>query len=261
VSGGVKITATQSFSTVSGTIHVAPVFISYQEIMSVGNVGGPANVVNNELNNGYQLQLPNNLAAMANLPGYKQYPMSALEEDEIVVLFKRYGQEALDFKPTTQAWGCDDRGSQLISQRYGDAATTYGVGHYAICVFIDGCLTSTGTALPAATQVAEVEIRYHYECQANPTAIAFAGLGGPSANTFTGVNIADVSPPYQPLLMAAADNLAMKVPAVRCVDDSGIEEGSFISEAIRLWGNACAVASSVSSVVRIGSGILGALAV
>jgi hypothetical protein len=249
VSGGVKIVGTQNFSTVSGVIHMAPVFVSlsYMQNNNQSTVGNtPAN---NELANGWQVALPAGLSAMSQLPGYMQVPMSTLETDAAVFTFRRSGSEALAFKPTGTAWGLTDDDSGNLALRHGADNLVSSYGHYSLLVYIEGALTSTGGALPASTALGEMEFALHYECQPNPQTVAFAllGIGNPQAGT----QLASRAPPNQPLLMAAADNFESAVPALRIVDDADVEEASFMAEVEKWWGVATQLVQSLGPAVNI----------
>jgi hypothetical protein len=263
VAGGVKFTSTMNFSTVSGTIHMAPYAYNLNNVTTTfgPTIGGATNPTLTEMANGWQPALPANLAAMANLPGYVQYPLSSLEQDEMVSVFKRFGEEALLFKPLTNAWGMDDRVNQSLAVRQGDANIPSTLGHYGILMFIDGVVTSAGGAVPVDTPLLEYEYRTHYECQ--PTAaVSLATVGLTSTLYASGAtSLCSPSPYFQPLLMAAADNLVAEVPAVRCVDDAGVEEGGFLDEVTRLWSSATSIASSVSTAIPSIAGLMSALAI
>jgi len=257
VAGGAKVTSVMNFTNVSGTIHVAPVFVNTSRETSAGPAGFPgfANPTLTEMQNGWQTALPQNLSDMINLPGYMEYPLSSLEADEILAIFKRYGTESLLFKPTATAWGMDDNSLGTLASRYGDADSPDSIGHYSLCVFIDGVTggIQAGPAL-AGTPLVELEVRNHYECQPNPLSSLTTSLG-------SGASLITPSPPSQPLLLAASDNLASDVSVVRCVDSAGVEEGGFVEEVVSLWRNACTVATSVVSAVNVASGLLAALTV
>jgi len=260
VAGGVKITSTMNFSTVSGTIHMAPYFydLSFMTTTLGGQTpGGDFNSVANEMANGWQAVLPTNLEAMANLPGYVQFPVSALEQDEMAAIFKRSGDEALLFKSLRTAWGMSDQDSGATATRTGSASVPDNVGHYGILLFVDGVTSSTGGALANNTPILEMEYRAHYECQPT-TAITIAG-----GNLFStgGTSLCSRAPNFQPLLMAAIDNIAAEIPSIRCVDVSGVEEAGFMTEVASLWKNATAIASSVYQAVPAVAGLLSALAI
>jgi hypothetical protein len=73
VAGGIKITSTMNFSTVSGTIHMAPVAYNLSRMTSIQTtniVGGTTTPTAIEQLNGWQPALPNSLGAMCELPGY-----------------------------------------------------------------------------------------------------------------------------------------------------------------------------------------------
>lgn len=256
VAGGLKITSTSNFSTVSGTIHVAPIFINYsREVTNLTNANfGGANPITSEQQNGWQTALPNDFNSLINLPGYQEYPMSALESDELLALFKRYGPEAKSFKPTATAWGIDDNSLGTLASRYGDADMPDGTGHYALCVFVTGLQTSTGAAAAASTPFAQLEVRLHYEAQPNPSAAIY--------NLFaTGGGLITPAPPYQPVLDAATDNVCAAIPAVRCVDDAGVEEEAFVKDIVTFWKQACSVASGVTAAVSTASTLFSMLSI
>jgi len=260
VAGGVKLTSTMNFSSVSGTMHLAPYSYNLSKMTSTSTTtqfGGSFNPTSTEMFNGWQPALPASLSAMAELPGYVQYPMSSLEQDEMVAIFKRFGEEALLFKPTTTAWGMDDNNAASLAVRRGDANAPSTVGHYGILMFVDGVLKSDGTALPNNTPLLEVEYRCHYECQPTTAVSIFSNTAYASG----GSALCSLAPANQPLVMAAADNLSADVPAIRCVDDAGVEEGGFMSEVSNLWGNAASVVSSVTQAIPAVSGLLSALAI
>jgi len=259
VAGGVKLFSTSNFSTVSGTIHVAPVFVNFSNLTS-GTFVPPGNstvdATVSEITNGWQTALPSDLQTLSNLPGYCQFPLSSLEEDEIAGIFKRAGEEALLFKPTGMPWCIDDHASADLTVRSGVANTPDNYGHYNLIFFLDGILNSSGAPAAASTPVIEIEIRNHYEVQFNPgsifkTATTFiSGLTNPDAHK---------AAPNQPLLMAAADNTASAVPAVRCVDAAGVEELGFMEAVMATWKNAVSVATSVAGAVDVASTLLSAL--
>jgi len=249
VSGGVKIIGSQNFSTVSGVIHVAPVFVdlSFMQTNNQSVVGNSPPL--NEIANGWQVALPAGLSAMAQLPGYLQVPMSTLETDSVVFTFRRSGVEALAFKPTGTAWGLNDDESGNLALRHGDESLVGSYGHYSLLVYIEGALSSTGGALPASTVLGEMEFALHYECQPQPATTAFALLG--IANAQAGTQLASRAPPNQPLLMAAADNIESSIPACRVVDDADIEEASFMAEVERMWGIATQVVQSLGPAINV----------
>lgn len=260
VSGGVRFTSTLNYSTVSGTFHIAPVFINLTRVTSNGNtnLGGIVNATTNEMQNGWQCQLPSSLSDMANLPGYASYPMSALETDEVIALYQRYSQTAKDFKPTATTWGMNDNDSgQLATGRVGDASMPDGYGHMCIVVFVSGLLTSSGTPASASTAFLETEWKLNYEVIANPASsimqnsISPVGAGGTMSRALA----------YQPIRDAAADNICHNVPPIRCVDDAGVEEASFVNEVIRLWGVATRVAAGVTSTISAVSTALAAFTI
>lgn len=259
VSGGVKLTSTLNFSSVSGTIHIAPVFVNMSTMVGVGSVvpAGAATAPNQQMN-GWQPSLPVNLPALSNLPGYKQYPLSALETDEVMSIFARCGEESLLFKPSGTPWGMDANNTGHTATRYGDANVPDNYGHYCLCVFVDGVTTSSGSPAAALTPIMEAEFRGHYECQINPATVLSVG-----ASTFYGSLGPDAkhAAPHQPLLQAASDNMAAAVPAVRCVDEAGVEESNFVEEVVRIWRNVCSVVTTVRGAVDVVAPLLGALAI
>jgi hypothetical protein len=262
VSGGVKITGTQNFATVSGTIHMAPVFVNLSRTVSNQEFPGGTqqnNPVLYEMVNGWQPALPNGLSDLTELPGYQSFPMSSLQSGDLLGLFKRAGPAALNFKPTGSAWGMNDgsgidgfgAGSQF---RYGTDDNPDGFGHYCIVVFIEGALSSTGGVLAAGTPLCRLQVRNHYEAQFNARSLTFGVLPG---NTWTaglgGAVDAHVSAPYQPLLMAAADNMCTAIPAVREVAADGDAESVFVDNVMEFWGTAKSIASSLSGAYGIAS--------
>jgi hypothetical protein len=262
VAGGIKLTSTMNFSTVSGTIHMAPYAYNTNFETSVGTVvGGAVNPTLTEMKNGWQPALPTGLGAMSNLPGYVQYPLSSLEQDEMIAVFKRFGEEALLFKPSTSSWGMNDGNSGNLNVRQGETDVPSTLGHYGILVFIDGVVSSTGGAVPPLTPLLEIEVRNHYECQ--PTTAVSLMTSGLTNTLYTSgaTSLCSPSPYFQPLLMAAADNLVAEVPTIRCVDDAGVEEGGFIDEVTRLWKTSASIASSVTTAVPAIAGLLSALAI
>lgn len=255
VSGGMKITGVQNFSTVSGTIHVAPVFIPFAQmtdnLMFVG--GGQERVQDYEITAGWQTALPNSLSDMSALPGYQAYPMSSLQSGDLVCLFKRSGPAALNFKPSTTAWCLNDQNSDQPENRMGANNNPVDTGHYAIIVLIEGALNSTGAALPAAANLARVQLRCHYECTFQNRGIQFgaSGSGALLAANIGSVPDAHMSPPHQPLLLAAADNLSTAVPAVREVSADGDSEEGFYETVSNLWNTATGIAKSTSAVYDV----------
>jgi len=254
VAGGVKITSTMNFSAVSGTIRMVPVFVNLSVTTSnnASQAGGAGNPETGEMQNGWQAQLPSNVSDMANLPGYVETSMSALEGDELVGIFKRYGPEAKLFKPTATAWGIDENSAGTLATRHGDANLPDSYGHYCLLVFIDGVLNAAGTPPAASTPLALASIRMHYECE--PTAAS--NILNERASG--GGDIQGFSPEYQPILMAAADNLCVDIPPVRVVDDAGVEELGFIEECGVLWNSACKVAGAVTAAVGTAARLLSA---
>jgi len=249
VAGGVKFIGTQNFSTVSGVIHVAPVFVDMSFMTTNNQSTDGVTVTNNEMANGWQPALPAGLSAMSQLPGYKQFPMSALETDELVFTFRRSGPEALDFKPFGTAWGLNDEDSGTLTERAGATTNANSYGHYCLCVYVEGALTSTGGALPASTVLGELEIAMHYECQPNPATTAFTFLGVAAARA--GTQLSTRAALDQPLLMAAANNIDGSIPAIRLVDDAGVEETGFMKEVERLWGVATKVVQSLGPAINV----------
>jgi len=258
VSGGVKLFSTSNFSTVSGTIHLAPVFVNLSTMTSnnIGAIGGRYDPTKGEMFNGWLTALPSDLPSMANLPGYCQFPMSSLEEDQISAIFKRVGEEALLFKSLDSAWGMTDGNSASLAVRSGSANLPDSYGHYCILVFVDGVLSNAGTPAAGSTPIMEIEIRNHYECQFNP--MAMMAIGTTITNGSYGAD-SHKAAPHQPLLMAAADNLASDVPAIRCVDAAGIEEKGFIEAVVSAWGSAATIATSVMGAVDVAGALLSAL--
>jgi len=261
VSGGIRASTTLNFSTVSGVIHVAPIYVDTSDMSNAApGQQNPANPTLTELANGWQVALPSNLSDIINLPGYCEYPFSSTEANEVVGLFRRYGQEALNFKPTSSAWGLDDHASGGLATRTG-VSSMNGYGHYCLLVYVQGVLTSTGGATPAGTSIGQLEIKCHYECQPNPSSFALSLNTGVFGVFSAASGLCSQAPPSQPLLMAAADNLCAHVPPVRQVDDSGIEELGFVEEVVRLWSGATRIASSVVSAVSTVSTLLAAFAI
>lgn len=258
VSGGVKFTSTLNFSTVSGTVHVAPVFVNLSRMTATGGaLGGATGQVAFEMLNGWQPALPANLPAMATLPGYAQYPLSAFEDDELVMIFKNTGPESRTFKPTTTTWGMDDNNTASTATRYGDANAPDNYGHMCLLLYVEGVLNSAGTALPPNTTIGEIEIVLNYECQAQPDTSALANTG--TLVNQGGSQLVQPSPPYQPVLMAAAGNVAADIPAVRLSDDAGVEEHGFMQEVERLWSLGVSIARSVGPVVDVVGPLLASL--
>jgi len=253
VSGGIRMFGTMNFSTVSGVIHIAPVKIGFQESVDlpVGTLGVPST---NEANNCYQLQLPGSLNDLENLPGYMSYSLSSLEDDEIVAIFQRYGDEAKLFKPTTAAWGLTSgftAGVADLTKRTGNSNLFDSSGHYAIVVYISGVQTAAGNGAAALTPVMEFEARMNYECQSSAAA----------TTALINAGAATRAPPHQVLLECAADNLCSDVPAIRNVDQGGEEEVGFVAEVARLWKNACRIAGTFAGAVDTAATLLGALAI
>jgi len=258
VAGGVKIFSVQNFATISGTIHIAPIFIGLQKDVNIGggSFGGDNQPLVGSMANGWQCQLPANLEIMSAMPGYVQFPMSALEEDEVVCIFSRYGDEAKLFKPTGQMWGTDDSTGAHLNGRRGQADNSNGVGHYAVCVFVDGCTTSSGGALPNATPLLNMEWIGHYEAQPS-------GFNVFATNTtlFGGFFEAErcKSAPHQPLLMAAADNISADIPTVRCIDAAGVEESDFLTTVSEAFKSSVKIATSIAGAVDVIGPMLSAL--
>lgn len=256
VTGGVKMTSNMNFSSVSGTIHVCPVFVNTSHDTSTGASSNPTT---DTLQNGWQTALPQSLADMINLPGYKHFALSSLQADEVVALFRPYGPESRLFKPTSGAWGMDESGPGLggsLANRHGDSNNPDSVGHYSICVYIDGVSQIPGGPAVPLTPLIELEELLHLECQPNPSsAVISSGL-----TLGSGTAMCAMSPPFQPLLMAASDNLSADVPVVRCIDASGVEEERFVNDVVNTWKGAARIASSVVSAVGTATTILSALA-
>jgi hypothetical protein len=183
----------------------------------------------------------------------------------MVAIFKRFGEEALMFKPLTTTWGMDDGASGNLAFRGGDANMPTTIGHYGILVYVDGVQSATGGPLPNNTPLLEIEYRGHYECQ--PTSGISVLTSSVNGTTTTSVSpsgattLCSLSPVNQPLVMAAADNICAEIPAVRCVDDAGVEEGGFMDEISNLWSNATSVVSSITQAIPAVSGLLSALAI
>lgn len=255
VSGGVKLFSTSSFSNVSGTIHLAPVYLDFSRFVNSGLGilgGGSVAPATGQYNNSWQAQLPASLAEMAQLPGYTQFALASLEEDEIAALFKRVGEEALLFKGTGAAWMIEGTAPE---SRIGASTAPSGYGHMSILCFVDGFIPTTGVAndLP----VLELEVRNHYETtfKGSSTMRVSSTLSVGAVTVVDGKQAA----PHQPLLMAAADNLAADVPAIRLVDSAGVEESSFIQDVSNAWSSATRIASSVAGAIDIAGGLLAAL--
>jgi hypothetical protein len=262
VAGGAKFVSSMNFSSVSGEVHMAPVPINFNR-MTLNNLStlGSNEPAQAEQQNGWQTALPNKFEDMVNLPGYRNYPLASLQENSLLGIFRRFGEEALIFKPTTNMWGADDAHLGNLAVRAGNGTSFPStVGHYGVLVYISGVQSAAGGVAAASTPLGELHIRVHYECQTNPNASIlsantnFANLSGSSG-------LMTPSPPSQPLLMAAADNLCSGVPVVRNVDDAGVEEEGFVSEILRLWPAACSVVSSFTTAYPVISGLLSALAI
>jgi len=256
VAGGVKLYSTQNFATVSGNIHVAPVWVSFdRDAWNITNTAvTPQTPATATSTNCWQLQLPNSVQQMAQLPGYVQYPMSALEDEELVSLFKPTGPESRTFKSLSHLWGTDimpfPAGTAgTVLTRTGTLGNPSDIGHYMIVVYCDGLLTSSGTALPASTAFCAYEWKVHYECQYNGNNSISSGL--PSLY-FNAAVSATPSPPEQPLLLAAAASTIAEVPQTRLIDPGSDQESSFLSEVSRVWATMCRVATSVAPVITTG---------
>lgn len=255
VAGGVRLYSTQNFSTVSGTLHMAPVFVNLARVTSTFlNSPSFQNFNTGEMVSGWQTALPQNLQDLENMPGYMQFPMSSLESGEVTAVFKRFGEEAKLFKSLETTWCMNDSGAGNATLRYGNSDNTGGYGHYCLLVYVSGALSSTGGALPAGTALLEAEIRMHYECQPNPGTSFLL-------NTGSAQGVTTPSPPYQPLLEAASDDMCQSVPAIREVDSTGVEEACFLDDVKTLWNSAAKVASSVVPAVTSAVTALGWLAI
>lgn len=267
VSGGVKISGTQNFSTVSGTIHMAPVFVNMSKTVSNQEYpGGASETVPTAflMTNGWQPALPQSLSDLAELPGYQAYPVSSLQSGDLIGLFKRAGDEALLFKPLGTAWGMDQQinnGSMSLSTRYGTANIPDNYGHYCICVYVEGALSSTGGALPTNTPLIRVQMRNHYEAQLNARSMTFGVVASSVVASTVGVADAHMAAPHQPLLLAAADNLCTSVPAVREVAADGDTENAFIDTVASYWGTAKNIASSVFAAYDVTTSLMAALVI
>jgi hypothetical protein len=262
VAGGAKFVSSMNFSTVSGEVHMAPVPINFNR-MTINNLStiGSNEPAQAEQQNGWQTALPNKFEDMVNLPGYRYYPLASLQEDSLLGIFRRFGEEALLFKPTTNMWGADDAHLANLAVRAGNGTSFPStVGHYGVLVYISGVQSSTGGVAAASTPLGELHVRVHYECQTNPNA-SILSANTNSANLSGSSGLMTPAPPSQPLLMAAADNFCSSVPVVRNVDDAGVEEEGFISEILRLWPAACSVVSSFTTAYPLISGFLAALAI
>jgi len=247
-SGGVKFTSTLNFSTVSGTVHFAPVFVNMSRMTTTGGIpGGGTNQSAFEMLNGWQSALPANLQAMATLPGYTQWPLSAFESDEMLMIFKNVGEEARLFKPTVTPWGMDDNNTANPATRYGDANMPDNYGHLCCLMYIDGVTSSTGGALPAGSNIGEIEIALNYECQPQPDTAALSNTG--TLANQSGAQFITPAAPHQPVLLAAMGNTAADVPVARVVDDAGVEENSFLQEVQRLFQSGLAIARSAGPVI------------
>jgi len=228
VAGGIRITATQSFSNVQGTIHVCPVPMDsvYSALTSAGA----------GIQNCWQAALPAGIQQMLTYPGYRRYPVSALEGDQIIALFTGYGPEQYEFRDINTAWGLTNSGQPpTYANRTGTDNTESSFGIYSLLVAIEGEVTTTGTTL--------VEIDYitHYEC-----------TPGPGVPATLIPSLAQRSPAYQPLMMAAAEDLITDIPPVSCRDDSSIAEEGFVRQLENLWNSACKTAASFKPVVDLG---------
>lgn len=253
VSGGAKITSVQNFATVSGTIHVCPVLINTSAITTnYGSAGAGTDV----MNNCWQATLPIDVSEMANMPGYRQYAMSSLETNELALLFGRIGPEAMLFKSVLTTWGMTQTDTADFNNRVGASGNPSDLGHYSLLVFIEGILTNTGTVPAAGTPVVQLNLRNHYECTVNP---AFALAYQPQAFG-VGADSEDKAAPHQPILMAAANNIASDIPLIRTLDAGGIEELGFVKEVSRLWNTAVRIASGVATAVDVAGAVLAAIA-
>jgi len=244
VVGGLRFNSTMNFASVSGTVHMAPVFINYSTMTSFSTT---PHTTSSEIRNGWQPALPSHFTDLINLPGYVEFPFSSLESDEMIAVFRRYGEEALAFKPAATAWGMDDAASGTLVTRYGDANIPDGIGHYAVVVFVNNVLNSTGGPLPALTPMGQLQVKVHYEYQPNNNSSLLTNASGPFCTP---------SPQFQPILMAAAANIAADIPVIRCVDAAGVEEGEFIGEVVKVWRSAQKIAGAVVSTVSTVAGAL-----
>lgn len=258
VAGGFKLQGTSSYSSVSGIVHMAPIYVDMSlnsnDSQAVAG-GGFVNYTTGLLRNGWQVQLPSNASDLAALPGYVQFPLSELQENTIVGLFKRVDSSAKLFKPTANAWMLE--GSSGASTRVGAATSPDGYGHYCIVVFVEGFMPNgtTNNGVP----VMGLDIIYHLETQIKGSS-TYRVTSGLVVNNNTGSDVARACP-HQPLLMAAADTMCGDIPAIRASDPGGIQETSFVSEVSRLWGTALRIASGVSTVFDVVGPALAALVI
>ncbi len=259
VTGGATFSSSMPFSVVSGTVHYCPVPVSMLDSAIVDVSVDPQTPVLGESKNGWQVQLPQTLADMANMPGYGTTPLASLENDEVVGLFSRYGPAAKLFKSIQNVWGCSDGGAGSAATRYGVDNATSDYGHHVLVVCITGVLQSSGTAAAANTPIGEMVVRGNYECTTKASSWTAFGSGA-AARVFAGQSLVSPAPPHQPVLDAALDNVAAAVPSLRVVDKAGVEEGSFLGEVQRLWNSATQVASSVLPAVEMALGMFSALA-
>jgi hypothetical protein len=256
VSGGGKLAGTMNFSTVSGTVHACPVPVNMQRVTQLNSTIDPRNPTLTEVSNGWQCVLPQNLGDMVNMPGYVETPLASLQTDELMMIYKRYGPEAKLFKPTQSAWGLSDAVGGQLAARFGAASIPDDYGHYCLCVFVSGVQNSTGGAATALTPIMNLQVRLNYECQSSASTSFFFSA---TNRVYSGQGLLTPAPEFQPLLDAALDNIASDIPAIRNVDDAGMEEVGFIDEVVRLWRGATAVAGSVSMAIEAAGPLLAAL--
>lgn len=172
--------------------------------------------------------IPLNFTQMAQQPGYLNVPLNSLITDKaLTVVGKPYDDEAFAYRSTAFAWNI--AGTQITS---GVISNT---GWSAILIATEGC--------PTNTTVYDVEFVAHYESLIRPQ---------------IGTSVLDPSPamPYQPNIMAAANNVVNNVPPVRQVAlDAG--EGDFWNDIEKVWKTGVQVASGVGDAMAWVEGLAG----
>jgi len=166
--------------------------------------------------------LPVNVGQMKALPGYNYTTVGELIQNEFLLCGRVEDASAHRYRTTASPWLTGS------VPTYPTTTSETSPGWYGILVIVEGASN--------ASAVIDGDIILHYEGIAH-----------------TGDTIFQNSPPapYQPVVMAAVNNISAIVPPARVVDDAGVGEDTFWGAIKNAWGLATKIAQGVGDAIDL----------